>query len=182
MSFLSYSTDLQGILDIFMRTPGRYLPFVKLLAEIMNGDSELSKPQREMIALHVSRLNDCHYCVGSHKAVLANMDVNATTVIAVEAGSVDDPKMGPVIDFATKLTQSPGALAQADVDTLRDAGWSDQSVEDVISVVSLFAFLNRLVDGFGIKGSTEGFAQAGSMIAGHGYGPVVQMVQERVAG
>ena len=88
--------------------------------------------------------------------------------------------MGPVLAFATKLTQNPGAVAQADVDTLRNAGWSDQTVEDVINIVSLFGFLNRLVDGFGIKRSVEGFAQASGMIARHGYGPIVQMVQDKV--
>ena len=179
MSFLSYSTSYQGILDIFMRDPARYLPFTELLAGIMNGESALSKPQQEMIATHVSKLNDCHYCIGSHKAVLAALGEDEATIAAVESGSLADPKMEQVLAFATKLTQTPGAIDQADVDTLRNAGWSDQAVEDVICVVSLFAFLNRLVDGFGIKGSAEGFNRAGAMIGEHGYGPVVQMIQEK---
>jgi len=181
MSFLSYSTNFQGVVDIFMRDPGRYLPFTQLLAGVMNGKSELSKPQREMIALHVSKLNHCHYCVGSHRAVLAGLGVDEATIAAVEAGSLADTRMKAVLAFATKLTRNPGALGQADVDSLRQTDWSDQTVEDVIGVVSLFAFLNRLVDGFGVKGSAEGFAQAGGMIAEHGYGPVVQMVQEKAA-
>jgi len=70
-------------------------------------------------------------------------------------------------------------VARADVGALRDAGWSDRTIEDVINIVSLFGFLNRLVDGFGIEGSAEGFAQAGGMIAEHGYGPVVRMVRDK---
>jgi len=181
MSFLGYSTEYQGVVDIFMRDPGRYLPFIQLLAGVMNGESELSTPQREMIALHVSKLNDCHYCVGSHRAVLAGLGVDDTTILAVEAGSLADARMDPVLAFAAKLTQSPGALAQADVEALLNAGWSDQTVEDVIGVASLFGFLNRLVDGFGIKGTAEGFAQAGGMISRHGYGPVVEMIREKAA-
>lgn len=181
MSFLSYSTDYQGLVDVFMRDAGRYLPFARHMAAIMNDGSELSKPQREMIALHVSKLNDCHYCVGSHKAVLAGLGIDEATIAAVEAGSIADARMAPVLGFAAKLTRSPGAVAQGDVDTLRKAGWSDQAVEDVINVVALFAFLNRLVDGFGITGSAAGFAQAGAMIAEHGYGPVVRMVQDKAA-
>jgi len=181
MSFLSYSTGYQGVVDVFLRDPGRYLPFTQLMAGIMNGESELSKPQREMIALHVSKLNDCHYCVGSHRAVLAGLDVDEATIAAAEAGAMADVRMAPVLTFAAKLTRTPGAVAQADVDALRDAGWSDQTVEDVINVVALFGFLNRLVDGFGIAGSAEGFAQAGGMISQHGYAPVVQMVQGKAA-
>ncbi len=172
MSFLSYSSGFQGIVDVFMRDPRRYLPFAQLMAGIMNDEaSELSKPQRETIALHVSRLNDCHYCVGSHEAVLTNLGAGDDVVA--------DPKMAPVLAFATKLTQNPGAVVQTDIDALRQAGWSEQTVEDVINVVSLFSYLNRLADGFGIKGSAEVFAQAGGMIAKHGYGPVVQMIQEK---
>jgi len=177
MSYLSYSTNYQGVVEIFMRDPHRYLPFTQLLAEVMNGKSELSIAQREMIAFYVSRLNECHYCVDSHRAILAALGIDEATIAGVETGSLSDKRMTPVLLFAAALTQTPGTISQADVDAVRDAGWSDQSVEDVISVVSLFSYLNRLVDGFGIDGSTEGFAQGGAMIAQHGYGPVVQMVQ-----
>jgi uncharacterized peroxidase-related enzyme len=162
-----------------MRDPGRYLPFTKLLAGIMNGPSELSTPEREMIALYVSKLNECHYCIGSHRAVLTALSIDDKIISAVETGSMADARMDPVLAFAAKLTQSPGAVAQVDVDAVRKAGWSDQTVEDVICVVSLFGFLNRLADGFGIQGSAEGFAQGGGMIAQHGYGPVAQMVQDK---
>ncbi len=174
MSFLSYSSGFQGIVDVFMRDPRRYLPFAQLMAGIMDDEeSALSKPQRETIARHVSKLNNCHYCVGSHEAVLANL--------AADEDAIADTKMAPVLAFATKLTQDPGAVTQTDINAMRDAGWSDQAVEDVINIVSLFSYLNRLADGFGIKGSAEVFAQAGGMIAQHGYGPVVRMIQEKAA-
>jgi len=181
MSFLSYSTDYQGVVDVFMRDPDRYFPFAVLLEKIMNGKSELSTPQREMIALYVSKLNGCHYCVGSHRAVLEALNLDEETISAVEKGSTTDPKMRPVFDFSTKLTQNPGAITQADIDVLRGAGWSDQTIEDITGVVSLFSFLNRLVDGFGIKGSAESLAQGAGMVAQHGYGPVAQMLQSKSA-
>lgn len=181
MSFFSYSTDYQGVVDIFTHGPGRYLPFAQLLVGIMNGKSELSIPQREMIALYVSKLNECHYCVGSHRAVLVALDIDEATISAAEAGSTTDARLTPVLNFAAKLTQSPGSVVRADVDALRGVGWSEQTVEDVIGVVSLFSFLNRLVDGFGIKGSPENFAQGGRMISRNGYGPIVQMLQGKAA-
>jgi len=156
MSYLSYSTNYQGVVEVFMRDPKRYLAFTQLLTEVMNGKSELSIPQREMIALYVSKLNECHYCVDSHRAVLAALGVDEAIISAVQTGSLSDKRMTPVLVFAATLTQTPGTISQADVDAVRNAGWSDQSVEDVINVVSLFSYLNRLVDGFGIGGSAEG--------------------------
>lgn len=178
MSFLSYSKNFQGVIDIFMNDSERYLPFTQLMASIMSGKSGLTVPQREMIALHVSNLNDCHYCSGSHKAVLSELGIDETTIGTVNTGTGADPQMQPVLDFSTKLTRQPGEVTQSDVDTLRNVGWSEQSVEDIINIVSLFAYLNRLVDGFGIQGSAEGFAKGGSMIAAHGYSPVVQMLEK----
>jgi uncharacterized peroxidase-related enzyme len=177
MSFLEYSRNFKGVVDVFMHDPSGYLPFAQLMAAIMSGTNELSKPQCEMIALRVSALNHCHYCVGSHRAVLANMGVDAATISSAESGHSVDAILQALLDFAAKLATSPGQIAQSDVDAVRQSGWSDQSVEDVIRVVSLFSFLNRLVDGLGIKGNAEGFAQAGGMIAEHGYHPVVQMLQ-----
>ncbi len=179
MSFFSYSTDYKGVVDVLMHDVDRYLPFSQLMARIMSAESELSAPQREMIALRVSALNDCHYCVGSHKAVLASLAVDHSTIAAVEAGAVADDQLQAVLVFAAKLTQHPGEITRNDVDALCKAGWSERAVEDIINVVSLFSFLNRLVDGFGIKGSTKGFSQAGAMIAEHGYEPVVQMLEQK---
>jgi len=176
MSFLAYSTGFQGVVDVFTRDPGRYLPFTRLLTGIMSGETELTRPEREMIALHVSTLNDCEYCVGSHKAVLAALGVDRASIATVEAGAPDDSRHRAMLAFAGKLTRTPGEIDQADVDDARAAGWSDQAVEDMIGVASLFAFLNRLVDGFGIKGSDAVFAQAGGMIAEHGYGPISAMI------
>ena len=176
MSYLNYSTDFKGVVDIFMHNPARYLPFTQLLTEVMNGESELTKPQREMIALHVSKLNDCHYCVGSHRAVLKELGADDATVTAAETGTTENLPMSLVLTLAGKLTRTPGGITQRDIDTVRNAGWSDQTIEDIIAIVSVFSFLNRLVDGFGVRGTNAGYTQGGAMIASHGYGPIIKMI------
>lgn len=181
MSFLSYAKNYQSVVDVFMRDPKRYLPFAQLLETLMGGESELNSAERETIALYVSKLNSCHYCVGSHQEVLQKLGADQAAIDGAAAGSTAnaDARMRPVLEFADKLTLSPGSVNQADVDAVVAAGWSEQTVEDIIGIVSLFSFLNRLVDGLGIEGSSESFAAAGGMIAQHGYGPVVQMIQEK---
>ncbi len=181
MSFLTHSANFKGVVDVFMHDPAGYLPFTQLMAAIMGDDSTLTSSQREQIALHVSALNDCHYCVGSHRAVLASLGEGEQTIMDAETGRSSDAKTRAGLEFAAKLTRQPGAVVQSDIDQLRSAGWSDQGAEDIIKVVSLFSFLNRLVDGLGIQGSAEAFVQAGQIIAEHGYGPVVQMVQGKAA-
>ena len=77
MSLLSYSKDFQGLLDIMLRDPARYLPLAQFITTLMNGESELSRAEREMIAVRVSNLNACQYCVGVHDAILGDMQSQA---------------------------------------------------------------------------------------------------------
>ncbi|NOX76723.1 MAG: peroxidase-related enzyme [Gammaproteobacteria bacterium] len=181
MSFLSYSKDFQGVGDIFMRDPSRYLPFVQLLDNVMSTKSELSKAQKEMLALYTSHLNGCHYCVDSHSCVVTNMETEADLILSLANGSIKslDDKVRTVFTFAKKLTLEPESISEADINAMRSAGWSDQSVEDTICVVATFAFLNRLVDGFGIVGAKDHFQQVGEMVAQHGYQPLVKIIQQK---
>jgi len=177
MSFLKTSQNDGGVVDAFMRMPGRYLPFTELLAGIMSGPSELPGPAREMIALHVSELNDCLYCVQSHTAVLLAGNISVSVVKAAQSGKSHDPEIQAALTFAGKLTRSPGAITQTDVDAVLAAGLCAQAVEDIIAVVGLFSYLNRLVDGIGLVGDEAAIIQGGAMIAEHGYQPVVGMVR-----
>lgn len=183
MTYLSHSKDFQGVPDIFLSDPKRYHPFMQLLETLMNGPSDLTRPEREMIALLVSSLNDCHYCVGSHQAVLRAQGIDDDLIDGLASGSGEGAgdKLRAALEFARKLTLTPGEIGQGDIDAMREAGWSDQTIEDVMGVASAFAFLNRLVDGYGIRGSENGFKQSGAMVAEHGYGPLVQMVGQKAA-
>jgi uncharacterized peroxidase-related enzyme len=183
MTYLSHSKDFQGVPDIFLSDPKRYHPFMQLLETLMNGPSDLTRPEREMIALLVSALNDCHYCVGSHQAVLRAHNIDNALIDGLGSGSAvgAEDKLGAALEFTRKLTLTPGGIGQGDIDAMRAAGWSDQAIEDVMGVVSAFAFLNRLVDGYGVMGSEAGFEQSGKMVAEHGYGPLTQMVGQKAA-
>ncbi len=181
MSFLNYSKDFQGVGDVFLRDPQRYLPFVQLLDNVMSTESALSAAQKEMLALYCSQLNGCHYCVDSHSCVLLNLDTDGEIVDSLANGSTDaiDDKLRAVFAFANKLTLEPGNINDSDIAAMRAAGWSDQTIEDTICVVATFAFLNRLADGFGLVGSNAHFQQVGGMVAGQGYQPLVTMIQQK---
>ena len=60
-----------------------------------------------------------------------------------------------MLDFAVRLTLHPGDLRQADIQPLRDAGLSDTAIHDVVQVVALFNYFNRLADGLGVDPEPE---------------------------
>ena len=55
-----------------------------------------------------------------------------------------------VLDFAVKLTQAPGEMQSADVDALRQHGFEDQAIHDIVQIVAYFNYINRVADGLGI--------------------------------
>jgi uncharacterized peroxidase-related enzyme len=56
-----------------------------------------------------------------------------------------------ILDYAVKLTRTPGAMAESDVDTLRAAGLEDDEILDVCQVAAYYNYANRLADGLGIE-------------------------------
>ena len=56
-----------------------------------------------------------------------------------------------ILDYALKLTRSPGDVERADVERLREAGFSDRGIHDVALVAGYFAFVNRIADGLGVE-------------------------------
>ncbi|MCY3651024.1 MAG: peroxidase-related enzyme [Acidimicrobiaceae bacterium] len=61
------------------------------------------------------------------------------------------PKRTAMLTFAVKLTKTPGAMEDADVDALRSAGFSDRDILDIAEVVGYYAYANRIADGLGIE-------------------------------
>ncbi len=55
-----------------------------------------------------------------------------------------------LIRFVARLTLAPRQSQVADIQTLRDAGYSDREVHDVVNVACCFAYMNRLADGLGV--------------------------------
>ena len=55
-----------------------------------------------------------------------------------------------MLDYVAKLTKSPSAIVEADVEALRAAGFSDRAILDVAQITAYFAFVTRLVGGLGV--------------------------------
>ena len=73
---------------------------------------------------------------------------------ALEAGWTTaglSPKREAMLRYAVKLTRTPAAVNDADVDALRSAGFSDRDILDITEVVAYYAYANRIADGLGIE-------------------------------
>ncbi|RTZ85811.1 MAG: peroxidase [SAR324 cluster bacterium] len=64
----------------------------------------------------------------------------------------DIPKQdSTMLDYVVKLTKEPGSMVEADVQKLRNAGFSDVGILDIVQVAGYYAYVNRLADGLGVE-------------------------------
>jgi uncharacterized peroxidase-related enzyme len=129
--------------------------------ELLRGDSGLSKAQREMIAVVVSATNRCHYCLVSHTSavrLLTKDPVLAEQIATDYRVAPLEPKERAMLDYAVKLTADLEACDDADVETLRGSGWSDEEIWDITEVAAMFNFTNRLASALGWRPNDEYFS------------------------
>ena len=129
--------------------PGSIVHHMDLYLEIMFSRSELSRAEREMMAVVVSVANGCEYCRQHHAEALNHYwkDQNSLdALIADTEFSTLDKRKRILCRFARQLTLQPGSFDKHDMThEIRDAGFSDAGILDATLVVSYFNFVNRIV-------------------------------------
>jgi uncharacterized peroxidase-related enzyme len=121
--------------------------FILMSDELMLGESGVSKAEREMVAVAVSAINHCHYCLTSHGAALRlrAKDPELGELIVQNYRAADlQPRQKAMLDFATKLTEAPDKIEEADRAALRRVGFSDRDIWDISAVASFYNMSNRM--------------------------------------
>jgi uncharacterized peroxidase-related enzyme len=136
--------------------------FVAFSDELMRAPSGLSKLEREMIAVAVSSVNRCFYCLTAHGAAvrLISGDPVLGELLVMNYRAADlSPRHRAMLDFAVKLTESPETVEESDRQRLRDAGFSDRDIWDVAAVAAFFNMTNRLASAVDMRPNAEYHSQ-----------------------
>jgi uncharacterized peroxidase-related enzyme len=121
--------------------------FIAMADDLMLGDSGLSKLEREMIAVAVSAVNHCHYCLAAHGAAVRQRagDPVMGELIVQNYRAADLPaRQKAMLDFAVRLTEAPDKIEETDRQGLREAGFSDRDIWDIAAVAAFYNMSNRL--------------------------------------
>ena len=136
----------------------RLKAFMMMSDDLMLGESGLSRAEREMIAVAVSAINHCHYCLTSHGAALRQRakdpELGETIAQNYRAANLDRRRKA-MLDFAAKLTETPDKIEEADRAALRRAGFSDRDIWDIAAVASFFNMSNRMAAATDMKPNPE---------------------------
>jgi uncharacterized peroxidase-related enzyme len=121
---------------------------------LMFGRHNLPRAARELVAVEVSRVNQCSYCVHHHAAALERVTKDKALVEAAMAGKPHPAitaKDQAMLAYARKLTETPGKVEAKDVEALRLAGFDDEAIVAINHVTGYFNMMNRIVSGLGVE-------------------------------
>jgi uncharacterized peroxidase-related enzyme len=115
---------------------------------IMYAPGGMSRAERELGSLVVSRINGCVYCASVHAQRFEQLAKRNDTVQQVfdnPYGSGIDAREKAIAKFSAELTEQPDAVDAAKIQALKDVGLNDLEVLDLIHSIAIFAWANRLM-------------------------------------
>jgi len=137
---------------------GKLDAFTALYNDTMLGESGLSRLEREMIAVVVSSLNRCYYCLVAHGAAVRELsgdpELGEMMVMNYRSAPLDG-RQRAMLDFAAKLTKDSDRVEEADREALRTHGFTDRDIWDIASVAGLFNMTNRIASGTGMRPNAD---------------------------
>jgi uncharacterized peroxidase-related enzyme len=143
---------VSNVMKVHSLDPKAMKLHLQLYLHLMYGKSSITRTQREMIAVLVSHLNGCQYCVTHHKEAL---QAHARTPDIVKSLQEDFSKAliskrdRALLEYAAKLTRQPSLVDEMDVRRMAGEGFTDEEILRVNLIVSYFNFVNRIVAGLG---------------------------------
>src|SRR6516225_8564352 len=117
---------LQGFLDLSGTLEGGVLPF----------------ETRYQIALAVSEINGCAYCLSAFTAIGRSGGIKDETLAMCRIAGSTDPKIDAILKFAAAIVRERGAVTTENFQKIKSAGCSDEEIQEIVANVALFTFAN----------------------------------------
>lgn len=136
--------------------------FGALYNNLMLANSGLTKLERELIAVVVSSINKCFYCLTAHGAAVRELSgdpiLGEMMVMNYKAADLDS-RQRAMLDFAEKITKESSAIDENDRQGLRDVGFTDHDIWDIANVAAFFNMTNRVASATDMRPNPEYHAQ-----------------------
>lgn len=150
------NAEQQALFNAIQQQLGSVPNFLKALANsptalkaflglhgITHGGS-LSPQTGERIALALAQQNECQYCLSAHTAIGTQAGLSSSEIGANRTGRSQDQQAAVAVHFAQQLVEHMGDVTSADVQQMRQAGYSDADIIEVITHVAMNVFTNIL--------------------------------------
>ena len=129
--------------------PDEFRAFFAYHDALMEKEGGLTKGEREMIVVATSAHNQCIYCVVAHGAILRIREKNPQLADQISSNyrKADITlRQKAMLDFALKVSKSSHEISNADIEDMRELGFSNDDIWDIGAISALFALSNRMAN------------------------------------
>lgn len=106
------------------------------------GETKISPSLREQIALTVAGSNSCDYCASAHTAFGKKQKIPEAELAQNLIGKSHDSKTEVALAFASRIVKQQGQVSNHDLNAVREAGYTDEEIVEIIAVVCQNIFTN----------------------------------------
>ena len=141
--------------------PDEFRAFMAYHDALMDKPGNLTKAEREMIVVATSAVNQCQYCVIAHGAILRirAKDPLIADQVATNYRKADiTVRQKAMLDFAMKVSQTAHLVGEADFDTLKSHGFTEEDIWDIAAIAAFFGMSNRIANVTNMRPNAEFYA------------------------
>ena len=153
MAYIDLPENLPGIRGLMAFRPDVAEHLNQLAEELLRSENSLSRGERELIATHVSYLNDCFFCQHAHQALAGyylECDFeNLDEVKANPEGAALSAKMRALLKIAGSVQKGGLHVSSDQIERAKKEGASEREIHDTVLITAAFCMFNRYVDGLG---------------------------------
>ncbi|PKV96420.1 putative peroxidase-related enzyme [Amycolatopsis echigonensis] len=149
---------IPNVFLVLAHRPDEFRAFFAYHDALMEKPGNLTKAEREMIVVATSSLNQCQYCVVAHGAILrirAKDPLIADQVAANYRKADITDRQKAMLDFAVRVSNEANKVSEADFDTLKSHGFTEEDVWDIAAISAFFGLSNRIANVTNMRPNTE---------------------------
>lgn len=157
-----------NVFRAYGKRPDHFRAFMHYHDVLMRGEGGLSRAEREAIVVAVSAENRCQYCVTAHGAalrILGKDPVLADQIAINWRTAALTPRWRAMLGFASRVNEPGFAATEAELATVRAAGFGDDDIWDIAAIAAFFGFSNRMAGALDLRPNPEFYAMGRPTVA-----------------
>lgn len=153
MAHIQLPEGLPGIRGPMAFRPETTKPLNDLAEVLLRSENSLSRGERELIATHVSYLNDCFFCQNAHGGLAqhywgCDLDQMDKMKMNPESAPISE-KLKALLSIAASVQKSGKHVTSQQIEAAKTFGATDVEIHDTVLIAAAFCMFNRYVDGLG---------------------------------
>ena len=129
-----------NMMAAFAQSPIAFNAWANLLGSL---GKALDVKTRDSIGLAVSEVNGCDYCLTVHSFTAEHMaKLSQEDIVLARKGHASDTKRDAAVQFARKVIETRGKVGDSDLKSVRDAGYTDANIMEIVALVAMYSLTN----------------------------------------